>query len=191
MAVKFLTSARLLGYKYQFIFLATEGYLSHSALSHEKRLYFKEFPSLNNFERSEFAKCYLHENCPHNDLNISKICDYLAASFAINTRFLDALCQYNMTISSEDIKLLLNKNSHLQFYLERSFEDVNFVFFTEDKRLIIKAIDKSILEIIFNLIDNEHIKFQSTMILLCMIKKDVFKIKYEKTKLITFKNKIS
>ena len=191
MAVNFLTSARLLRYKCRFIFVSTEGYLSQSALSHEKRLYFKEFPPLNKVERVEFAKCYLYEKCPYYDHKISSISEYLTASFAINTRFLDALCKYNSTIGSEeDIKLLLQKDSDLRFYLHRSFQEVKLDFFTKNKRLIAKAINKPILEIIFNLIDEDEIDFQSKMIDLDIIKKDVFKIKiHENYYLLTFQTK--
>ena len=155
-----------------------KGIYSQSAFFHEKRLYFKEFPPLNHIEREEFARCYLYEQCPYYNPIISSISEYLTSNFAINTRYLDVLCEYNITIGSkEDIKLLLDKNSDLTFYLQRCFQEVKLDFFTEDKREITKTINMLILEIIFNLIDKDEIYFHSTMIDLNIIKKEVFKKK--------------
>ena len=175
-ALKLLASARLLLRRYQFIFVATEGYLSRSALAHEGRIYFKEFPALDKFERMKFAKCHMSLNCPDYQLTGSSISEYLAASFFINIRFLNALCQFNIRIESEeDLKLLVSKKTDLQLYLMINFEASKLDFFTADKGEILNRIEKPILETIFQLIDNEAIPYKFTLPPE-ITKKDVFKI---------------
>jgi len=177
LAVRLLSSARLLNEIYQFIFVATEGYLSHSGLAHERRIIFKQFPSINKDESKEYSICYLNKNCPAYQITKSNIFEYLTCSFDLNTEFLDLLCSYNITINSEeDVKTLLLITSPLQFHLKNNFKDVALDFFTQDKTEIVTTIKKSILETIFSLIDNDEIDFRKSVIPKEIVKKDVFHI---------------
>jgi len=177
MALKLLAAARLVSEKYQFLFVATEGYLLRSELAHETRILFQEFPQTNEFERMEFAKCYLRRAFSSDLFTHSNVSQYLTASFAINRAFMNAMCLYNMTINSdEDVKLLLKGKSDLQLLLQMNFEDAKLDFFTEDKKEIVLIIKKPILETIFALIDYNEIDFKKTILPEEIVKKYVFKI---------------